>query len=265
MSGEACRRDISLKNRDNHLMIEINDAHKSFGATQVIPGLSLSIPQGQTHILLGSSGCGKTTLLRMIAGLTSPDQGAVTIAGQSVGELSKREISNKIGYVIQEGGLLPHLNGIDNVLLPVKIRGRSLTQAMERLESFAAAIDLTMAQLRRFPHEISGGQRQRVALLRGMILDQPIVLLDEPLSALDPVVRMNLQRHLKDIFKKLNKTVVLVTHDLHVASFLGDIITLLDQGRIVQQGSFEELLEQPKNDFVRDFVQAQTPMKRVMA
>ncbi len=246
-------------------MIEINDAHKSFGATQVIPGLTLSIATGQTHILLGSSGCGKTTLLRMIAGLTSPDQGEVTIGNKLVSSLSKREISDMIGYVIQEGGLLPHLNGIDNVLLPVKIRGLDIAKATERLEAFAAAIDLTIPQLKRFPHEISGGQRQRVALLRGLILDQPIILLDEPLSALDPVVRMNLQRHLKSIFKKLNKTVVLVTHDLHVASFLGDVITLLDQGRIVQQGSFEELLENPRNDFVRDFVQAQTPMKRVIA
>lgn len=246
-------------------MIEIQNAYKSYGTTTVIPGLSITIPKGQTHILLGSSGCGKTTLLRMMAGLTMPDQGRVSLSGDEVKDLSIRELSDRIGYVIQEGGLLPHLSGRDNVLLPVKIRNQDLVKAQERLDDFANAVELTAGQLKRFPHELSGGQRQRVALLRGLILDQPIILLDEPLSALDPVVRMNLQYHLKNIFTKLNKTVVLVTHDLHVASFLGDIITLLDQGRIVQQGRFEDLLDRPKNDFVKDFVRAQTPMKRARA
>jgi len=173
--------------------------------------------------------------------------------------MSDLQISDSVGYVIQEGGLMPHLSAMNNILLPIKIRGQELTQATNRMYEFASAVELTTNQLARYPHELSGGQKQRVALIRGLILNQPIVLLDEPLSALDPVVRMNLQRHLKKLFDQLSKTVVLVTHDLNVASFLGDRISLLDQGRIVQQGRFEDLVNHPKNDFVRDFVRAQTP------
>lgn len=240
-------------------MIEIHNVTKSFGPTTVIPGLSLTVPQGQIHILLGSSGCGKTTLLRMIAGLTTPDEGQVTLSGEGVNTMSVRQISDRVGYVIQEGGLLPHMSAAENVLLPVKIRGGDLVAARDRLNELAATVELSTSQLRRYPHQLSGGQRQRVALLRGLILDQDIILLDEPLSALDPIVRMNLQRHLKLLFNKLKKTVVLVTHDLNVASYLGDIITLLDHGEIIQQGRFEDLLRAPANDFVSEFIRAQTP------
>lgn len=240
-------------------MIKIYEVSKNFGPTNVIPSLSLQIPTGETHILLGSSGCGKTTILRMMAGLCNADSGEVSLGSDNINSLSAIEISNRVGYVIQEGGLMPHLSAADNILLPIKIRGQDLTQATNRMYEFANAVELTTNQLARYPHELSGGQKQRVALIRGLILNQPIVLLDEPLSALDPVVRMNLQRHLKKLFDQLSKTVVLVTHDLNVASFLGDRISLLDQGRIVQQGRFEDLVNHPKNDFVRDFVRAQTP------
>lgn len=240
-------------------MIKIQEVSKSFGPTNVIPSMSLQIPTGETHILLGSSGCGKTTILRMMAGLCRPDTGEVTLASDDVAKLNEFEISNRVGYVIQEGGLMPHLRAVDNILLPIKIRKLDMAKAKDRMHELANAVELTSSQLTRFPHQLSGGQRQRVALIRGLILNQPIILLDEPLSALDPVVRMNLQIHLKKLFEKLSKTVVLVTHDLNVASYLGDRISLLDQGRIVQQGRFEDLLHHPKNDFVKDFIRAQTP------
>ncbi len=240
-------------------MIKIHEASKSFGPTNVIPSMSLQVPTGETHILLGSSGCGKTTILRMMAGLCKADTGEVSLGSDNINSLSAIEISNSVGYVIQEGGLMPHLTAADNILLPIKIRGQDLSAARDRMHDFANAVELTTNQLTRFPHQLSGGQKQRVALIRGLILNQPIILLDEPLSALDPVVRMNLQIHLKKLFERLSKTVVLVTHDLNVASYLGDRISLLDQGRIVQQGRFEDLLNQPKNDFVRDFIRAQTP------
>lgn len=243
-------------------MIKIHEVSKNFGPTNVIPSLSLQIPTGETHILLGSSGCGKTTILRMMAGLCNADSGKVSLDSDNINSLSAIEISNRVGYVIQEGGLMPHLSAADNILLPIKIRGQDLTAARDRMYDFANAVELTTNQLTRFPHQLSGGQRQRVALIRGLILNQPIILLDEPLSALDPVVRMNLQIHLKKLFERLTKTVVLVTHDLNVASYLGDRISLLDQGRIVQQGRFDDLLNQPKNDFVRDFIRAQTPAAR---
>ncbi len=243
-------------------MIKIHEVQKSFGPTNVIPDMSLQIPTGETHILLGSSGCGKTTLLRMMAGLCDVDSGEVTLGTENIKSLNPYDISDKIGYVIQEGGLMPHLNATENILLPVKIRRGDLNAAKDKLHDFAQSVELSHQQLLRYPHELSGGQKQRVALIRGLILNQPIILLDEPLSALDPVVRMNLQIHLKRLFKKLEKTVVLVTHDLNVASYLGDKISLLDKGRIVQQGRFSDLLDNPKNDFVRDFIRAQTPAQK---
>lgn len=246
-------------------MIEIHNVTKSFGPTMVIPDLSLTVPRGQIHILLGSSGCGKTTLLRMIAGLTMPDKGQVSLSGEAIGAMTSRQISDRVGYVIQEGGLLPHMTAAQNVLLPVRIRGGDLVAARDRLNEMAAIVELSTSQLRRYPHQLSGGQRQRVALLRGLILDQEIILLDEPLSALDPIVRMNLQHHLKLLFHKFKKTVVLVTHDLNVASYLGDVITLLDHGEIIQQGKFDDLLKNPVNEFVREFVRAQTPQNEETA
>lgn len=246
-------------------MIEIQNLTKHFAATRVIDDLSLTIARGQTHVLLGSSGSGKTTLLRMIAGLTSIESGSIHFAGRDMREMNTRELSDQIGYVIQEGGLLPHLSAFENIMLPVRIRNLNFKAARDKAYELAANVELTSLQLDRFPHQLSGGQRQRVALIRGLILDQPIILLDEPLSALDPIVRLNLQQHLKGLFTKLDKTVVLVTHDLNVASFLGDEISLMSHGRIVQQGRYHDLVNSPANDFVFDFIRAHSPHQEVMA
>lgn len=242
-------------------MIDIQSVEKSFGSQKVISNFNLTIFKGEIHILLGASGSGKTTLLRMIGGLTSPDLGKITIQGKDVLDLNQRERTTRLAYITQEGGLFPHLTARENILLPAKVRKIENSVQKKRLEKLSHMVDLEFSFLDKYPQQLSGGQRQRVALMRGLILEPEIVLLDEPLSALDPIVRASLQRELKDIFLKLDKTVIMVTHDIQEASFLGSRITLLNQGRAVQTSSFKELFHQPKDPFVKEFLQAQIPME----
>jgi len=238
-------------------MINIKNVQKRFGQQVVIENFSLTIGSGEIHVLLGASGSGKTTLLRMIGGLETTDLGEVDIDGQAVHLLDKRSRTTTLSYC----GLFPHLTNKANILLPAMVRKIDKQSQKERLERLMRMVDLDFICLEKFPHELSGGQRQRVSLMRALILDPQVVLLDEPLSALDPIVRASLQRQLKDIFKELKKTVIVVTHDLREASFLGDRITLLNEGRVVQTGSFSELFHNAADPFVHEFVRAQIPME----
>lgn len=242
-------------------MIEIQGVSKSFAGQEVIKRISLTIKRGEIHILLGASGSGKTTMLRMIGGVTSPDSGHIFLQGKNIYSLETRERTTRMAYITQEGGLFPHLSAEDNILLPTKVRGMDKKECLKKLQKLAQMVDLELSFLEKFPHELSGGQRQRVALMRGLILDPEIVLLDEPLSALDPIVRASLQKELKEIFKKLDKTVIMVTHDIQEAAFLGDRITLLNEGRVVQTSGFKELYHEPKDPFVHEFLRAQIPME----
>lgn len=191
-----------------------------------------------------------------MAGLESPDKGVVKIEGRPVADLKASERAAMIGYVIQEGGLFPHLTCAANALLPTRFAGGAPgpEAARERLAELAELVRLSDDQLARYPSEVSGGQRQRVALVRALILDPPVLLLDEPLGALDPVIRASLQVELRRLFQTFSKSVVLVTHDLAEAAYLADRIVLLNEGKIVQEGSPQELIKSPANDFVRTFV-----------
>lgn len=242
-------------------MIEIQGVSKSFDKAEVIKRFSLIINRGEIHVLLGASGSGKTTLLRMIGGVTTPDQGHIYIQGRNISTLNVRERTTRLSYITQEGGLFPHLSAGDNILLPARVRQIDEKECLKKMNKLAQMVDLDLSFLEKFPHELSGGQRQRVALMRGLILDPEIVLLDEPLSALDPIVRASLQKELHQIFKKLDKTVILVTHDIQEAAFLGDQITLLNEGRVVQTSNFKELYHEPKDPFVHEFLRAQIPME----
>lgn len=242
-------------------MIEIQGVSKSFAGQEVIKRFSLTIERGEIHILLGASGSGKTTLLRMIGGVTQPDSGHIFLQGKNIDLLETRERTTRMAYITQKGGLFPHLSAEDNILLPTKVRGLNRKECQKKLQKLAQMVDLELSFLEKFPHELSGGQNQRVALMRGLILDPEIVLLDEPLSALDPIVRSSLQKELKDIFKKLDKTVIMVTHDIQEAAYLGDRITLLNEGRVVQTSNFKELYHEPKDPFVHEFLRAQIPME----
>lgn len=163
----------------------------------------------------------------------------------------------KVGYVIQDGGLFPHMSAAQNIAIVARYLRWKQDRIDDRVSELADLVRLPTAALNRFPLQLSGGQQQRVGLMRALMLDPPALLLDEPLGALDPIIRSELQKDLRSIFRKLNKTVVMVTHDLNEAAFFADKIVLLDQGRIVQQGTIRELIESPATDFVSRFILTQ--------
>lgn len=222
---------------------------------KILGPLSHTFAEGQTTVLLGPSGCGKTTLLRLLLGLIWPHTGSVYIDGKPLDPKNIRWMRRAIGYVTQDGGLFPHLKVIDNLLLSARAF-REVPKAYAQLEYLLPMTQLDPQLLHRYPAELSGGQRQRVSLLRALMLDPPLVLLDEPMGALDPMIRLDLQSDLKRIFSDLKKTVVLVTHDVAEAAFFADSLVLLNEGTIVQTGRFEEFILDPKQDFVRAFFAA---------
>ncbi|HSP80213.1 MAG TPA: ATP-binding cassette domain-containing protein [Myxococcaceae bacterium] len=238
-------------------MFELEGVSKRFGDTQALHPLDLQVPSGRTTVLLGPSGCGKSTLLRLMNGLLRPDTGRVLFHGQPLRDEELLTVRQRIGYALQGGGLFPHLTAEANVAL----MARHLSWPAERIrERLLALVELTRFPpdaLTRFPGQLSGGQRQRVSLMRALMLEPDVLLLDEPLGALDPLVRFELQADLREIFARLGKTVVLVTHDLGEAAFLGDHVVLLREGRIVQEGPLSELERAPADPFVTRFFQAQ--------
>jgi osmoprotectant transport system ATP-binding protein len=216
-------------------------------------------------VLLGSSGCGKSTILRLILGLVRPDAGTVTVDGVVVAPDTRAGVTAQIGYVVQAGGLFPHLTAARNVTLPAEARRWPPERIRPRLAELAAMVGFDAATLARRPAELSGGQRQRVSLMRALMLDPPVLLLDEPLGALDPVVRADLQSQLREIFAGLGKTVVMVTHDVGEAARFGTAISLMTRGRVVQQGTFEDLARRPADPFVAEFLRAQAPPPELAA
>lgn len=238
-------------------MLAFEDVTKSFGGRPAVDGVSLEVPAGRSMALIGSSGCGKSTLLRMLVGLESPDRGTVSVHGIEVQPSTLSQIRSRVGYVIQEGGLFPHLTAYENVALAVQPHGWSKERIEERLATLVELTHFPPDGLDRFPGELSGGQRQRVSLMRGLLADPEALLMDEPFGALDPMVRFELQREFRDIVRSTGKTALIVTHDLAEAGYLGDEVALMDQGRIVQQGPFRALVDAPASDFVRRFVEAQ--------
>lgn len=238
-------------------MIHLRRVTKQFGSHTAVDGVDLDCPTGKTQVLIGTSGCGKSTLLRMMVGLVKPDSGSVLFDSEPLLEKNLSAIRLRIGYMIQEGGLFPHLTARDNAAIMPRYLGWETGRTEGRLKELLELTQLPSSLLDRYPRQLSGGQRQRVSLMRALMLDPDVMLLDEPLGDLDPMIRAELQRDLRTIFRELRKTVVLVTHDLGEAGYLGDTIILLRAGRIVQQGPFDELLENPVDDFASKFVQAQ--------
>src|SRR6201996_3854933 len=248
---------MSHSTRSHPSMLELEHIHKSFEGRTVLSDVSLTIPKGVTHALIGSSGSGKTTLLRLTLGLIPFDRGYVKINDQALLSFTPTEWADRIGYVPQDGGLFPHISGKQNVALVPGLRNWPAERIDQRVAELRALVDLDEAVLNRFPHEMSGGQKQRVAIMRAAMMDPPVMLLDEPMAALDPLIRRSLQRELKAIFKRLGKTVLLVTHDLGEAVYLAEQITLLHEGRVMQTGTYKELLLHPADPFVTLFINAQ--------
>ncbi len=230
---------------------------KKFGASAALQRIDLDFPSGLTTALIGPSGCGKSTLLRLIIALLEPDSGKILFDGAEITSSNAQDLRRRVGYVIQEGGLFPHLTARANVLLMSRHLGRAPNEMEKRLEELCALSQFPRAGLDRYPAELSGGQRQRVSLMRALMLSPEVLLLDEPLGALDPLVRSALQRDLKEIFARLQQTTILVTHDMGEAAYLADEIVLMNEGSIVQRGSVADLRDQPTNEFVTEFINAQ--------
>ena len=238
-------------------MLELHAIRKSFGDAPAIDALDLVIPGGRTTVLIGPSGCGKSTLLRLMIGLIRPDRGSVRFGAEEVTPESAPLLRRRMGYVIQSGGLFPHLTARGNVALMARYLGWGAERIAARIDELVALTRFPADGLDRYPAQLSGGQRQRVGLMRALMLDPDVLLLDEPLGALDPIIRRDLQTELKEIFGALGKTVVLVTHDIGEAGYFGDLIVLLRDGGMVQLGALAELLERPADPFVERFITAQ--------
>jgi osmoprotectant transport system ATP-binding protein len=221
---------------------------------RALDGVSLSVHPGEIVALLGTSGSGKTTLLKMVNRLIDASAGRVLVRGLPTADWDPIALRRSIGYVIQEGGLMPHLSVLDNVALAARVQGRARHEQQALAESRLELVGLDLGRFAAlFPRQLSGGQRQRVGVARALAASSDLVLMDEPFGALDPITRRELQDEFRRLQRRLGTTVILVTHDLREACRLGDRLVLLHEGRIVQAGRAIELAEHPADDYVREF------------
>lgn len=246
-------------------MLELSQVSKRYGDTVALATTDLRVPPDETLVLIGPSGCGKTTILRLIAGLIQPDSGSIIFDGTVLTPANILDIRQRMGYVIQEGGLFPHLTVYDNVTIMARYLKREPAWIDTRVSELIELVRLPRELMNHFPVELSGGQRQRISLMRALMLDPELLLLDEPLGALDPMIRYELQQELKAIFGQLGKTVVMVTHDVGEAAFFGQTLVLLRNGQIVQAGSFKQLAKTPADPFVERFITAQSEPMELLA
>ena len=242
------------------------------GVTKTFPGsegpavapLDLTIPAGELTVLIGPSGCGKTTTLRMINRLVEPTAGTITIDGTDIRERSLTELRRGIGYVIQQIGLFPHRTIAQNIATVPKLLGWDKRTTAARVDELAELVGIEREMLRRYPSELSGGQQQRVGVARALAADPPILLMDEPFGAVDPIVRSRLQHELLDLQSRMRKTIVLVTHDIDEAVALGDRVAVLNVGGVLEQvAAPDDLLAEPANEFVAAFLGAERSIKRL--
>jgi len=239
------------------VLFEFENLTKRYATVTAIEALNLRFEPGTVNAVIGSSGSGKSTLLRLLLGLEWPDSGNIYVAGQLLSRDDRLAIRQRIGYVIQDGGLFPHLSGRQNLALLPRHLGWPKQRIDSRARELLELMQLPEDMLERYPGEMSGGQRQRVAVMRALMTDPPALLLDEPLGALDPLVRFELQERLRLLFTRLQKTVILVTHDLPEAAYLSPRLVLMEAGKVLQDGTVSDFQERPANDMVRRFVAAQ--------
>ena len=247
-------------------MIEIAHLAKRFAGTAVpaVDDLSLAVGQGEICVLIGPSGCGKTTTMRMINRMIEPDSGSIRIAGRDAMRIDPVELRRSIGYVIQQVGLFPHMTIAENIATVPQLLDWDGRRIAERVDELLALVDMEPARYRdRFPRELSGGQKQRVGVARALAADPPVMLMDEPFGALDPITRASLQDEFLRLLAHLRKTIVFVTHDIDEALKMGTRIAIMRSGRLVQFDRPEVVLARPANSFVEAFVGADRALKRL--
>ena len=239
-------------------MIRFEDVQKIYpDGTVGVGGITLDVAEHSTTVLLGSSGSGKTTLMRMVNKMVAPTSGAVLLAGEDVAVQPTVALRRSIGYVLQDGGLFPHRRVVDNIATVPILDGVPKAKAREHALELMDMVGLDRDLAGRFPSQLSGGQRQRVGVARALANDPKVLLMDEPFGALDPLVRADLQRELRDLQRRLGTTILFVTHDVDEAFLLGDQVAVLRTGGVLAQvGTPEELLSSPADEFVADFVGA---------
>jgi osmoprotectant transport system ATP-binding protein len=246
-------------------VIEFKSVSKLYpDGTHAVDNFSVVIPSRQTTVFVGSSGCGKTTLLRMINRMVDASSGSIEIDGKDIADTEPVHLRRSIGYVMQNSGLLPHRKVIDNVATVLLLTKTPKEQAYARARELLDTVGLDQSLANRYPGELSGGQQQRVGVARGLAADPNILLMDEPFGAVDPIVRTDLQTETLRLQRELDKTIVFVTHDIDEAFLLGDQVLILEKGaHIAQQGTPEEILANPASDFVANFIGAERGKRRL--
>jgi osmoprotectant transport system ATP-binding protein len=235
-------------------VISIDSVAKTYDGRRALGPVSLDVAEGARVAVVGPSGCGKSTLLRVVLGLVVPDAGRVMVGGELVDARTRVALRRRIGYVVQDGGLFPHLTAEGNVALVARHLGWDEARIAHRVDELAQMTGIDRAVLERWPVQLSGGQRQRVGVMRALFLDPDVVLMDEPLGALDPITRRRLQGELRALFRSLGKTLMLVTHDVAEAAFLADEAVVMRDGQIVQRGAVDAMTRAPRDAFVRELL-----------
>jgi len=234
-------------------MISVENISKSFNGVPAVKNISFEVKENETLVLLGTSGCGKTTTLRIINRLTEPDSGNIIINGTNVLSQQTDELRRGIGYVLQNHGLFPHYTTSENISIVPKLLHWDIEKIKQRTDELLKKLQLSESTWNAFPSELSGGQQQRVGLARALAANPPILLMDEPFGALDPITKADIHKEFKELDELKKKTIVLVTHDVQEAFELGDRICLMDKGEIMQIGTPFELLFTPANDYIKSF------------